>query len=200
MKAVTSKWDGKDHFLYKNHVTMQSPVAIEIFDEFFKYNTFDTIIEIGTAGGGWSIFLKEHSMKMGASFITYDIQNNPKKRDEFTSLNIDFRLKDVLEPDVILEIQNLIYNSGRVALFCDGGDKIQEFNLFSSMLRTGDFILAHDYSPTYQYLTDVMRSEYWGWGEIMDEHISECMERNGIIKFMPEYFIPSAWIATIKNT
>lgn len=199
MKIPEKAWDGKDHFLYKNHVTMQTPVAMEIFDEFFKYNKFDNIIEIGTAGGGWSIYLKEHAIAMNALFVTYDIQNRPEKKSEFLDMGIDFRLQDALSQKSIDEIRNILSNGGRNAIFCDGGDKILEFNTFSYMLKDGDFIFAHDYSPTYEYLVNTMRGKYWDWGEIMDEHIQECMNENRIIKYLPEYFIPSAWVAAYKN-
>lgn len=199
MKKTETVWDGKDYFLYKNHITMQTPVAMEIFDQFFKYNKFDHIIEIGTAGGGWSIYLKEHANQMDATFITYDIQNRPEKKSEFLDLGIDFRLQDALSLDSINEIKNIFSNGGRTAIFCDGGDKILEFNTFSYMLNIGDFIFAHDYSPTYEFLVNNMRGKYWDWGEIMDEHIQDCMQKNYIVKYLPEYFIPSAWVAAYKN-
>ena len=195
---IASTWDGKDYFLYKNHVTMQSPVAIEVFEHFFTIEKFDLMVEIGTAGGGWTIFLQEAANSMDAKFITYDIHNFPQKGLEFANLGIDFRLKNVFSNSQ--EIIDLISQPDkRVALFCDGGDKIKEFNLFSYHLKSGDFIFAHDYAPSYKFFMDHMHGVWWDWCEISDDYISTAFEENNFVKYSPDFFIKSAWMAAQKH-
>lgn len=176
---------------------MQTPIAIDVFEEFFKYNKFDYIIEIGTAGGGWSIFLKEQSDIMNSRFITYDIQNYPQKTSEFKDKNIDFRLQSCFE--VSEDIIKIITSDNRIALFCDGGDKIKEFNYFSEYLKIGDFIFAHDYAPTYARFVNEVRGKWWDWCEITDEYISDAFTKNKLVKFLPSKFLKSAWMAAYKN-
>lgn len=191
------KWDGKDFFRYKGNVVQQNPAAFHVFSEFFKHEKFNTIIEIGTAGGGWSLFLKENCDKYHTNFITYDIQNYPIKHENFINSKIDFRLKNVFEN--IEEIECLIKNSGRVALFCDGGDKIKEFNTFAKSLKINDFILAHDYAPDYTTHFSHLRNVHWDWCEIADLHVEDCMKENNIVKYFPEYFLPTAWLCAYKH-
>lgn len=190
-------WDGKDFFLYKNHVTMQSPIAVDVFSNFFKYNKFDHIIEIGTAGGGWSIFLKEQSDMMGIPFTTYDIQDRPTKGNEFRDLDIDFRVRCCFENSD--EIANIIRGTARIALFCDGGNKIREVNHFSDFLKTGDFIFAHDYAKTFEYFTTDIRGKWWDWCEISDPYIEEAIKKNNLTSFLPSTFERTAWGAWVKN-
>lgn len=190
----TTTWNKSGHMIYKNHIAMQNPFAFEVFKNFFKYNKFDTIIEIGTAGGGWSIFLNENAKSMGGKFVTYDIKDTICKYDEFSG--IDFRIKDVFSYSN--EIGDIITNSNRVALFCDGGNKIHEYNTFSSFLKPGDFILAHDYAPTQDYHIKHIYDKYWNWCEIQDSQIEQAMISKNIIKYLPDMFIPTAWICTLK--
>lgn len=196
-RTVNSSWDGKDFFLYKDHITMQSPVAIEIFEDFFKYQKFDYIVEIGTAGGGWSIFLKEQADKMNCNFVTYDVQNFPLKHANFKDMNIDFRLEDCFSS--ANDIINILESENRVALFCDGGDKIKEFNTFSFHLKQGDFIFAHDYAASYRTFIDDVRGKWWDWCEITDDYISESLIQNNLVKYLPSIFLKSAWLAAYKN-
>lgn len=197
-KEIVSTWDGKDFFLYKGHVAMQSPVALEVFEHFFTEEKFDLIIEIGTAGGGWSMFLQEQANLMNAKFVTYDIQNRPAKGHQFFEMLIDFRLKDVFENQQ--EIIDLIEQGDkRVALFCDGGDKILEFRIFSYHLKSNDFIFTHDYAASYEVFLADMREKWWNWCEISDYYISAEFEENNLVKYEPEVFMKSAWMAAYKQ-
>lgn len=42
-------------------------------------------------------------------------------------------------------IRKCITDDGKTLVLCDGGNKIKEFNAFTSYLKSGDYIMAHDY-------------------------------------------------------
>lgn len=45
-------------------------------------------------------------------------------------------------------VESFIKREGTTLILCDGGSKINEFNILSKYLKSGDIIMAHDYVDT----------------------------------------------------
>ncbi len=206
------KWNGGGSIWYKQQVMMQSDLIFPVFEEFFKINKFDTIIEIGTAYAGFSLFLEDMTKADGTKIVSYDIcpledmpfhEASPDKKIEKSEYVhrslVDFRIKNTYTEEVQQEIQEIINKSNRCAVFCDGGNKSKEFNIFANLIKPGDFIFIHDYAESPEYYSENIVNNYWRWGECFYDHIKESAETNNIEKYYPEYFEKVAWFCGVKK-
>jgi len=106
---------------------------------------FDKIIEVGYYKGGLTQYFAEFSSD-DCKVVAYDINDKYRSDENFTFNNkISFEEVDCFSNQGFEKIKNEINHPGKVLLFCDGGDKDREFNLFSPFLKSGDVIMVHDY-------------------------------------------------------
>jgi hypothetical protein len=97
------------------------------------------------------------------------------------------------------QIYDFINEDGVCLILCDGGSKKNEFRLISPLLKNGDVIMAHDYSPNNLFFEDKMKNKYWNWMEIQDSDISNSCEGNNLLEFMFDEFITVGWVCKIKK-
>jgi len=150
----------------------------------------DIIIELGSDYGGLTNLLADHNISKNAAIHTYDINES-----RFVSHNdkITFHGGDMWVQTI--SIHELIQNSNRALVLCDGGDKRREFAVFQASLRSDDIIMAHDYSAT----TDSFKSEcfgkIWNWHEFEDSFANFT----GLDPFLQEEFAKYAWCIRKKK-
>lgn len=166
-----------------------------VFDTILKYfinknQKIGRIIELGTARGGLSVLLGIFSLVYGCKFITYDIYDSSLYKQLFKRLDIDFRQKDVFESEI--EISNEIKDEGVTILFCDGGDKSKEFNLFSKYLKPDDLILAHDYAKDNEHFQEYFYNNIWSCHEIDFSSIQKSIEQYNLIPFLEDLTLKAA--------
>lgn len=206
------KWEGKEkdtgRTLYKGINCQQNPNVFKVFTQFFNKVHFDYVIEIGTSYGGFSLFLHEQSSKHNFKFITYDwfdfkggnwSNRTEPLKNKIGRIPFDMRNKNVFEDLTIKEISKILSNN-KCLLLCDGGDKIKEFNIYSDYLSVGSYIMAHDYAPNIKYYKNKIESKRWKWFEIQDSDIKNAMEKNNIVKTIPqEDFNKVVWVQCKKK-
>lgn len=154
----------------------QHPDAFDFFDKFLVEQKFDRIIEIGTAAGGLAWWLW-HNHK--TEITTYDIAVRGLHGD-LHKAGVGVVHGDVFSDAHRLDIERLIAAPGKTLLLCDGGNKVAEFNHFSAFLKSGDVIMAHDYSAddgTYNNHT----KHKWIWWEIRWSDVAAACERAGLV-------------------
>ena len=146
--------------IYKNVETQQRKGVIEKFDKFFDIEKFDTIIEIGTGNGAFSVYIAEISKKYGWDFYTYDIidRKNKETTKELNKCGAKVFIQDVDKTD----IEGIIKSGKRCLILNDGKVKINDFKRLSPSLKKDDIILSHDYyknkdnyGPSYMSLNAV---------------------------------------------
>ncbi len=200
MKKLTI---GNGSFSYLGTRIQQNPNVFTIFEEFFSRNQFDQVMEIGTGFGGLSMFLKDQSDKMGAKFITFEISEQKKMNllanIEFVNRNIDIRVGDIFNEDIIETIGDLISQYGRTLILCDGGNKIREFNIFSDFLKSGDVIMAHDFARDGETFEAEIKDTIWNWLEIQERDIRDCCNKNNLEDYFDNKFEEIAWCCKIKS-
>lgn len=108
------------------------------------------IIELGTGYGSLSRFFA-----MFAPVVTFDI-DYIKRIKEYP--NITYYDLDVFCKKAQKIITELIESKRRVFLFCDGGDKGNEMNMYAPMLKKGDLLFAHDWKSAVHigHITDMI--------------------------------------------
>ena len=158
----------KGIFNYKNYFMQQNNRIFDYLPEFFQEHQFDHVVEIGTSGGGFSLYLHELSNTYNFTFRTYDVENKLHEAPPF-----DFRHKSAWDGEGYNEIIDTLNLPGKVLLVVDGGDKPKEINLYSSHLKTNDVVMCHDYAPTKQYHEEHLGTTpyRWNWLEIEEKDI-----------------------------
>ena len=126
----------------------QSDRAITAWEKLMFRTDFKRIIEIGTFHGGFSLYLLLLTISNEAEFYTFDIKNwrdydhSPRLKNYF-KLDEHFFQMDIFSK--VEFVKDLIVGRGITVLFCDGGNKEAEFNLFSPFLKKWDIIAVHDW-------------------------------------------------------
>lgn len=199
-----SKLDVDDSLSAFNGFTaQQSHFAYEVFYNFFKVTKPKRILEIGTALGGFTEFLKYlvDELNIDCKILSYDIYG----RSEYPSLiekGIDIRIEDIFlneYTDVKNDVKDFINSDGTTIVLCDGGNKIAEFNLLSRFIKEGDFILAHDYSENHEVFINEINRKIWNWHEVEKKDIISSCEQNNLYEFFPEIFNSAVWTCWLKT-
>ena len=190
-----SAWNG--------HTAQQFHGAFEVFYNFLREIKPKRILEIGTALGGFTDFLKIacDELKLETKILSYDISERPWYKDMIQS-GIDVRVEDVFDFinfTVKPEVTDYIRQEGTTIVLCDGGWKKGEFNVLSDFLKVGDFILAHDYAENEKIFQEKVFGKIWNWHEIQESDIIDACNRNNLEIFQKETFENVAWTCRIKK-
>jgi cephalosporin hydroxylase len=138
--------------IYKNIRTKQIKGVTKAFDQFFIKEQFDTVIELGTGNGGFSLYIAEKCNEMKANFYTFDIRHiiNSNTLKNIKQLGGIFFKEDTNETD---RVKNFI-KEGRKTLVLNDGDKFTSFNIYGPRLKPGDYMFIHDYYHKTQSIFD----------------------------------------------
>lgn len=200
-KTNLSEDDSLSSFM--GHSAQQSHNAYEIFYDFIKEVKPSRILEIGTALGGFTEFLKIiiDELELRTKILSYDIAERPWY-GEMIEKGIDVRVENIFNEDwsgVKEEVVNFIKNEGVTIVLCDGGWKVGEFKIFSDLIKSGDFILAHDYSHDHETFVKKIKNKIWNWFEISYEDIKISCDKNNLEPYNQEIFSNAAWVCMIKK-
>ena len=188
-----------------NLTSQQRPEVFDAFRALLDEVKPSQIFEIGTAGGGTTMCIREHldSINLQSTKIkTFEVKEH-KWFQKMRECNIDVVIDNIFDksyrnlskPEVA---KDFIQQSGRTIVLCDGGSKINEFNLLSDFLKPNDIIMAHDYVDTKEKFESDFKDKIWNWREIGDEHIKAACERNNLQTFFKDVFDPVVWACWIK--
>lgn len=145
-------------------------------------NEFDLIVEIGFHRGVLSQWLYTNKNPT-TKLYCYDITISEKI---INNENINFIIGDCFNEKVINEIIELIKNSGKSLILCDGGNKNQEFNLYSEFLKPGDVIMCHDYSHNNGDFTQI--STELNWPHPSESHYEGIESAINTFSLTPYYY------------
>jgi len=187
---------------FKGHTSQQSHNAYQVFYEFIKDVRPKRILEIGTALGGFTTFLKIicDDLNLDTNIRSYDIHKHPWYND-IISLGVDIRVENIFSDgflDMDQEVKDFIKQEGVTIVLCDGGWKIGEFNLISDYIKSGDFILAHDYAENREVFDEKIYGKIWNWLEIQESDIHESCLRNNLSSYQKEVFESVVWVCKKK--
>ena len=188
---------------FKGNPAQQYHGVYEVFYEFIKNTKPKRILEIGTALGGFTQFLRVVCDHIGidTKIISYDINSRPWYNDMVKN-NIDVIVEDVFTEnytDVSDFVKNYIKQDGVTLVLCDGGNKIGEFNLLSNFIKKDDFIMAHDYAYDKDYFEENINGKIWNWLEIQESDIIQSCKKNNLIPYMEDEFRSVVWVCKIKE-
>lgn len=178
------EWGGG---LYKGIFTQQNKNFYPAFEKLFAQENIVRVLEIGTATGG---FIRAVRDLTDAEIITYDILET-KHKATLEENNISVNVKSVF--DDFDNVEDYISGKGQVLVLCDGGNKIKEFEVFSRMLKSGDIIMAHDYSRDENLYQAYIKNHVWRWCEIQYKDIALSVETQNLEPVLTEEFQEAVW-------
>lgn len=195
----------KGHTEYKGYTAQQVDDFYPTIRKFLEEVRPARVLEIGTAGGGFILAVREILNEIGLSdtpIRTFDVIESPyyeKLRTHNIEINIenifDQAYLNLVKPERIVPY---IQEEGTTIVFCDGGHKIGEFNSIAPHIKTGDYILAHDYIDTWRNYLDNFRDKIWSWCEIEEKYISKVSEEHGLEFYNKEEFDKVVWVCKKK--
>jgi cephalosporin hydroxylase len=191
---------------YKGYTAQQHENAFDVFREFLTEIKPARILEIGTAGGGFTLFLRESLNNLGlndSKIKSFDVV----ECDWYSTLrnfNIEINIENLFDKSyTILEkpekITPFIQDEGITLVLCDGGSKINEFNLLSPLIKNGDFIMAHDYVDIWENYKQNYVDKIWNWCEIEEKYIEKISIEQNLVHYKKETFDPVVWVCKKKN-
>jgi cephalosporin hydroxylase len=193
------------YFVYKGLTIMQHKDITLQFEKLILEIKPKRILEIGTSSGGLTLLLRDLLDNNGfenTELRKYDI-NDPQYLYQHNK-NIDIRVKNIFnhQYDELIEkeeIIDFITQDGPTIVLCDGGSKINEFNILSHHIKKGDVIMAHDYSKDHEYFKQNIKNKIWNWCEITESHIQGSSQINNLVPYMEDEFASVVWVCKIKQ-
>lgn len=187
---------------YMGMASQQNHHVYEVFYNFLNEIKPKRILEIGTALGGFTQFLKKVSdeLQLDIDILSYDIYEMNWYKN-MIELGIDVRVENVFDSNyqsVKQEVINFIQQDGVTIVLCDGGNKVGEFNILSNYIKQNDFIMAHDYIDTRENFNQNYYKKIWNWHEISEGDITNSCERNNLKSYNKETFDSVIWVCKIK--
>ncbi len=143
---------------------------------------FNQIIEIGFHRGGFSLWLHKNKPKECKLFC-YDITFSFK---EVNNDNITFLEGDCFNETIVEEIKNIIMESGKTLVLCDGGHKNDEFNLYSKFLKKDDVIMCHDYAESIDDFNHIKK--YLNWPHEFESNYENIKDSISNLELEPFYY------------
>jgi 23S rRNA U2552 (ribose-2'-O)-methylase RlmE/FtsJ len=189
---------------FQNNSAQQFHGAYQVFYDFLRDVKPVRILEIGTALGGFTQFLKTacDDLRLNTNILSYDIASKDWYPD-IIAKGIDLRVENIFSPDyrsVKKDVVDFIMSDGVTIVLCDGGWKIGEFNLLSKYIKPGDYILAHDYANTVELFEKEINFKIWNWCEITEADIELACEFNELVPYKEDVFQSAAWVCKRKLT
>jgi cephalosporin hydroxylase len=187
---------------FRGHTSQQSHNAYQVFYDFISEVKPDRILEIGTALGGFTEFLKiiTDELNLNTKILSYDISERPWYY-QMIEKGIDVRVENIFNEDwsgVKQEVVDFVQQNGTTIVLCDGGWKIGEFKIFSRLIKEGDYILAHDYSVSKEVYESEIKDKIWNWCEITEQDIEESVIENNLKSYNQDKFSQSVWVCKMK--
>lgn len=156
----------KGTWKYKDFILQQHKDILTKFPLFLQMINPARVLEIGTGHGGFSLFLRNSLNDIGLSdapIKSFDIIEREcygTLRSHGVEVSVqslfDSSYSELEERELI---GNYVQSPGISLVLCDGGNKRMEFNILSSLLKEGDFIMATIMPQTFSILTSASRGK-----------------------------------------
>jgi cephalosporin hydroxylase len=194
------------HTTYNGYTAQQHNDFVIVFKKFLTEIKPSRVLEIGTAGGGFILAIREILNEIGLSNIpikSFEVINQTFY-DELRSKNIEIIIDNIFDHSYLNlvkpeSIVPYIQSEGVTLVFCDGGHKIGEFNSIAPHIKKGDFIMAHDYVDTWENYKTNYVDKIWNWCEIEEKYISEISQKENLQFYNKEDFDKIVWVCKIKK-
>ena len=187
---------------FDGHSSQQNHGVYKVFYDFLNKIKPSRILEIGTSLGGFTTFLKIvcNELEINTNIRSYDINQHPWY-DSIRERGVDLRVENIFAEnfvDIDKEVKEYIKQEGITIVLCDGGWKIGEFNVLSKYIKSGDYIMAHDYAENKEVFEERIKDKIWNWHEISDSDVSQATIENNLEIYDKDTFENVVWTCRRK--
>jgi hypothetical protein len=197
----------RGHTSYKGLTAQQHDDAFDVFKTFLNEIKPKRVLEIGTAGGGLTLFIRHTLNEIGLNdtpIKSFDVIECPWY-DDIRKENVEINIENIFDHSYLnLEkperILSYIQEEGTTLVLCDGGHKIGEFNMIAPLIKEGDFIMAHDYIDTWENYKENYVDKIWNWCEIEEKYIEKVSLENNLVHYNKENFDKVVWVCKQKKS
>ncbi len=184
---------------YKNKYTAQQTNGVwKLFEEFLLKERFERIFEIGTALGGLTQFINDFSKEnnINTEILSIDVKPINTTLIEEGIRNLQMNALDI---NNLSKLESFLKTDKKLLILCDGNEKPTEFNLYSKYIKVDDFIMAHDYSISYEYFENNLKHKKWDWCQITQGDIIDACNRFNLIEYTDLDFNEEMWVCKTKK-
>lgn len=135
----------------------QSYSALYFFEYYIQHYGFEYVVEIGTQKGALSLFLANMaSVTESFFFETFDVSE--KDLDDRSVEGVGHWLREICKISQYCKFHHWdIFSHAaesrisaeledkKTLIFCDGGDKQREMDVYGGIIKPGDHIILHDW-------------------------------------------------------
>jgi cephalosporin hydroxylase len=195
----------RGHTSYRGYTAQQVDDFYPTIKKFLEEVKPARILEIGTAGGGFILAVRDILDEMGLTNVpirTFDVSESSQYQ-KLRLRNIEINIENIFDQAYLNLIKPerivpYIQEEGTTIVFCDGGHKVGEFNSIAPHIKTGDFILAHDYIDTWDNFQTNYRDKIWNWCEVEEKYIEKVSIEQGLEFYNKEEFDKIVWVCKKK--
>lgn len=146
-KEINNENSWQWHLTFIGQYMQHNYYLYYVIDDIMLNNNIDGIVEMGTGCGALTLVLGLWGIKKNIPVLTID--NIREKSQEilpiFKALNIDSYIGDENNEKTINYIEKFIDNK-KILFICDGGNKTNEFKVWSPKLSIDSIICIHDWN------------------------------------------------------
>jgi hypothetical protein len=183
---------------YKGFRAAQHNDFGSVFGPFLEEQKFDVIIEIGTLNGGLTRYLRDASPN--SRIVSYDISSQ-EEHSQLIECGIEVKIVNIFGDGVVSneEALGILNSSGKKLILCDGGHKSFEFNVLSQYMKSGDFIMGHDYSKSSKFFHEHIQGKVWDWFELEERQIADVCTKYDLVDHQADLFQSIVWVCKRKQ-
>ena len=192
--------ENTNFFTYKDIVTDQVRDVNTLFETIIKENNIQQVIEIGTGGGGLTLWFNDNTSNV-CEILTFDWDISKLKFDPEQHNKILYKEADCFEHDSLELIKEYINKTGQTLILCDGNEKSQEFNFFGEYLQPNDIIMVNSYYDDENRLWPTIIEKYkWSKrAECLFEDIYNAPTLYNLSKYLYDDACQYLWGCFKKN-
>lgn len=160
----------------------QDAQCSEYFKRYLNIIKPERILELGTAGGGLTKILRDHT---DVPILT--VEKEASIIDRRTYELADVYIEDFLDTNFINKVLiPFISLSGRTLVLCDGFNKKEQYRRYARYIKNNDVIAVHDYFISEEYFTKNIKGKKWNWCQITEEEIKFINEEYKMVNIGEE--------------
>jgi hypothetical protein len=165
------------HGIHIGHTRTEVDYLLEIIEREQGDDNRFGFVEVGVHVGG----LADAVIRSVPNYLGLEIDGsiiNVEIKAAFSVMpQANFWIRDAWAPATISDVSNWMVEKKPVFIYCDGGEKPIELDLYSKIVRSGDLIGVHDYG-TYE------------GAEIEPAQADRMMQERGFVKYFHSFDPP----------
>ncbi|MBS1703663.1 MAG: hypothetical protein JST12_18515 [Armatimonadetes bacterium] len=124
---------------------------LALWEEFLNRTQPKSVVELGTFKGGMAMYLTLQGLIRGFQFVTIDSTNHGVPIQKLQKFGAEVLQMDLFSASGEEQMKELLSRLPKpCALFCDDGNKSEEWKRYVPLLAAGDYAAGHDWGTEFR--------------------------------------------------